>query len=296
MKSPFHIEKIPIIECRTISEFETHVKPNRQPVVMRGFIDDWVALQLWDFDYLRDALRDSDLDVYQSSDRFFPGEYRASPDGKTKICDGRKTTGMKGDDFFKKLLDPSKERYYLHAFELPQMLADQVGGHSFDSFFARRFLWLSAAEHVTPIHFDSSDNILAQIVGEKSLLLFDPRYFDEMYLYGCDHRYSRHSQVFDITNIDFKYFPKLENITGFQASLKPGDALFIPNFWWHHAESRSFSASVNTWWNADPLPNFDELITKWLDLRADLFNSLPSSMSPRYKAYFARVLLFSDIP
>ena len=36
-----------------------------------------------------------------------------------------------------------------------------------------------------------------------------------------------------------------------QADLEPGDAVYIPSFWWHNVESLdSFSVLVNYWWGA----------------------------------------------
>ncbi len=37
------------------------------------------------------------------------------------------------------------------------------------------------------------------------------------------------------------------------ADLEPGDALYIPYFWWHHVQSLSdFNILVNFWWDRAP--------------------------------------------
>ena len=184
---------------------------------------------------------------------------------------------------------------YVHAASVPPELAGDISTPASNDRDIRSFLWISRADHVTPTHFDSSPNVLAQIVGSKTLVLFAPDQFDNLYVHGCDHRYARHSQVFDLEGVDLERHPRIAQLTGHVAELGPGEALYIPNFWWHCAYSRSFSVSINTWWNDEPFDGFVDIIERWADLRADLFAALPEAMPIRYKAYLSRVLLFADL-
>ena len=55
----------------------------------------------------------------------------------------------------------------------------------------------------------------------------------------------------DIKNPDYKCHPKYKEAVkaGFQATLQPGDAIFIPALWWHGVESlETFNILVNYWW------------------------------------------------
>ena len=62
----------------------------------------------------------------------------------------------------------------------------------------------------------------------------------------------------DFDNPDFKRFPRYEQAIprGRVIELEPGDAVYIPNMWWHQVEALSeFNVLVNYWWNTFPKVN-----------------------------------------
>jgi hypoxia-inducible factor 1-alpha inhibitor (HIF hydroxylase) len=46
----------------------------------------------------------------------------------------------------------------------------------------------------TPAHFDEAFNIFTQIHGRKKFILFDPKYFPNLYLYPFHHPCDRQCQ------------------------------------------------------------------------------------------------------
>jgi hypothetical protein len=278
-----------------LAELERDVLPRRTPVLVTGLSETWPALERWTPEYLQGALENELLSVYVSPDRFFPGEFAAPPDGRSKAVDGRRTERMPGKTFLAKWRTAEAARYYVHAFPLSQRLAADIEFEALGRDDIGKFMWLSGEGHVTPTHFDGSHNIFVQVVGTKRVYLFEPPHFDHLYLHGVDHRYSRHSQLFDLENIDFEAYPRASQLRGLTAELGPGSALFIPNFWWHCVHTTSASVSVNFWWNSEPFPRYDELTQYWTTLRQAFFESLPDEMPPRMKAYFLKLLLFTDV-
>src|SRR3546814_11344692 len=57
---------------------------------------------------------------------------------------------------------------------------------------------------------------------------------------------------------DFERFPRFREAMAMArvALLEPGDALFLPRYWWHHVTSLGpFNAMVNYWWGGDDEPH-----------------------------------------
>jgi hypothetical protein len=86
------------------------------------------------------------------------------------------------------------------------------------------------------LHYDflESHAYLAQIVGRKRCVLFSPA--DSAALYD--------GKV-NVDAPDFEKFPLLQNATAYECTLEPGELLFIPFRWWHHAVCLEKSITVN---------------------------------------------------
>ncbi|MCY1369463.1 Cupin-like domain protein [compost metagenome] len=103
---------------------------------------------------------------------------------------------------------------------------------------------------LTPLHRDDSDNLFAQVWGEKSMLLAAPHHRIALGslstspnggLEGCD---------FDPSNPNFEEFPTAKHVSFFAVHLKPGDLLFLPEGWFHQVRSLTSSLSINFWVNS----------------------------------------------
>jgi hypothetical protein len=291
----FPTEPVREIEIRTLEALEREVIKTRQPLRVRGLTEEWPAVRRWTTEHLREQLASSMLAVYASPDRFFPGENHNPSDGISKAREGRRTVRMSGEDLFRRLAEEGDARYYAHACDLAPALADAIPLAGPERIDIGKFMWMSGPGHTTPTHFDGSDNLLVNIVGEKRVVLFEPAHFENLYVHGVDHRYSRHSQVFDLEAIDHEQFPRTRHLRGLTTTLGPGDALYIPNFWWHAVETTRAAVSVNFWWNSEPFPGYADLLEAWLPRRRELLDALPADMPERMKAYFLRLLLFVDL-
>jgi hypothetical protein len=56
----------------------------------------------------------------------------------------------------------------------------------------------------------------------------------------------------DVKKPDFDKYPNFKDAleVAQEVILNPGDALYIPSFWWHNVESESdISGLINYWWN-----------------------------------------------
>jgi hypothetical protein len=103
-------------------------------------------------------------------------------------------------------------------------------------------LWIQPRGHFSYMHIDSEhDNLHALVHGMKRFLMAPPAAFDPFYHYGW-----RVSEV-DPFRPDLVKYPRFANVTLYEASLEPGDILYIPGYWWHTAETDSTCISVNQW-------------------------------------------------
>jgi len=98
-------------------------------------------------------------------------------------------------------------------------------------------MWLSMGGQRSDLHYDQGDFLLAQIDGQKHFLMADPA--DSRYLYSDFPRHHKRVGMAGLNakRVDLKMFPKASEITLYEATLNPGDMIFIPSMWWHLVSS-----------------------------------------------------------
>jgi hypothetical protein len=113
---------------------------------------------------------------------------------------------------------------------------------------ARVNLWVGTANTVSELHHDLTPNMFAQVLGEKRFILFSPDHVHSMYPKSGE---DFHISGVDPVRPDLQAYPRFAEATPFVVTLKAGEILFLPSFWWHHVTSLSMSISVNQWWRSD---------------------------------------------
>ena len=113
---------------------------------------------------------------------------------------------------------------------------------------------------------------MVQISGDKSLTLFEPHQNENLYeghipeaLLGYDkanrkiyrkkllESTSMVMSPVDITDPDYERFPNFAHTKRLKCTLKPGDVLYMPAFWWHEVQSypdalEQRNLAVNYWY------------------------------------------------
>lgn len=103
----------------------------------------------------------------------------------------------------------------------------------------------------TQTHHDPDHNLACVLAGRRRFLLFPPEQVSNLYIGPIDQRYPPPLSLVDPDAPDFERFPRFRRAIGTArvAFLEPGDALFIPRYWWHHVTSlESYNVLVNYWW------------------------------------------------
>jgi hypoxia-inducible factor 1-alpha inhibitor (HIF hydroxylase) len=87
-----------------------------------------------------------------------------------------------------------------------------------------------------------------QVSGRKQLLLFPPGQTYNLYPYPASHPMHAFAMV-DVESPDTRTFPSFSRAAGIEAILEPGDALWLPSFYWHYVKqiAGDETISLNFW-------------------------------------------------
>jgi hypothetical protein len=112
-------------------------------------------------------------------------------------------------------------------------------------------LWAGNAV-IAPTHYDMSDGLACAVAGHRRFTFFPPEQLPNLYVGPLDFNpVGQPTSMVNVNKPDFERHPRFaEALAAAEiAELEPGDAVFIPNMWWHQVEALdSFALLVNYWW------------------------------------------------
>ncbi|MFC4700505.1 cupin-like domain-containing protein [Glaciecola siphonariae] len=118
-------------------------------------------------------------------------------------------------------------------------------------------LWTGNRSRVAA-HFDATDNVACVLAGARKFTLFPPDQWDNLYVGPIEFNPAGQAiSLVDFKEPDLARFPNFAHALeqGFEVTLYPGDAIYIPSMWWHHVEAlSSFNLLQNYWWRQAPEP------------------------------------------
>lgn len=128
-------------------------------------------------------------------------------------------------------------------------------------------LWLGGAVH-TRTHNDRDHNLACVMAGRRRFVLFPPDQVANLYVGPPDN--PPPLSLVDPEAPDLVRFPRFAQAIAAArvAFLEPGDALFMPRYWWHHVTSLDpYNAMVNYWWGGTADDPNDAFLTALLAFR-----------------------------
>ncbi len=207
------------------------------PVVLKGYGNHWEAKSKWTLDFL------SNLE----SEEAITLEIGANNQNETNFVkqDLRNYIKSIQEGILKKEKDPA----YLTLFNIfdrfPHLKKD-IDLSIFTKYTKKNdvFAWIGPKGTVTGFHYDSLNNLLAQIMGKKLVVLVAPKYRKQMYV-SKKFEYGAISSQVDVNNYNQERHPLFKDAEFSSVVLEPGDVLFIPKKWWHYVRSLDTSISIS---------------------------------------------------
>ena len=117
------------------------------------------------------------------------------------------------------------------------------------------WLWLGNAV-TAATHYDNLDGINCIVAGRKRFTFFPPDQFPNLYVGPLDLAPGgQPTSLVKVSEADLERFPRFAEALAHAETVdvEPGDAIFIPAFWWHNVESlEPLNLSMNYWWFEGP--------------------------------------------
>lgn len=246
-------------ETITPEQFAQVTLREARPVLFKGLVASWPAVTkgLQSAEALADYLKALDNGVPTSvmeGHNSMKGQLAYGPDMTDFNFHRRVKTISAGiDQLINAMAHPNPPYTYIQSTpvheHLPGFLRDHINPILPPSIPPR--IWISNATRAQT-HNDQDHNIACVVAGHRRFILFPPEQVKNLYIGPMDHTPSgRAISLASLEAPDFERFPRLRDAlaTAQVAEMEPGDALYIPKYWWHHVQSLDpFNVLVNYWW------------------------------------------------
>lgn len=286
------------IQVPSIEEFDSQIEPQNTPAVFRGCLKDWKAFCSWNpasggLDYLQERVGFAVVEVMLSrSAPIFYGDIRShervpvlfssfmefckrtslSKDNGHTVCSELEKHQSPAPDadlcssFMKAgeqiylaqvpiLSKENEERVQLEILrediELPSFLVSKK--------LTSINLWMNNAQSRSNTHYDPHHNLLCIVAGCKQVVLWPPSAGPLLYPMPIYGEASNHSSV-ALDSPDFSIHPRFQSAFDHSQKvvLRAGDALFIPEGWFHQVDSDELTIALNFWWQSNVMSSMLE--------------------------------------
>jgi hypothetical protein len=275
--------------------FENEILPANQPVVFRDLLRSWPAVQAGRrsrasvVDYFKQFDQGGAVNAIvgppEINGRFFYSEnYQDFNFGPRRVA-----IGAALDTLLSLAEDARPPAIALQAMNVPDILPSFLGEHPMpllDSAVEPR-LWISNRSMIAA-HFDNFHNIACVVGGRRKFTVFPPDQVGNLYI-GPLLKTPGGSpiSVVDLREPDYARFPKFQQAleSAQEATLEPGDAIYIPILWWHGVESlEPLNILVNYWWNDAASAHHTPILALMHGML--LMSGLPEAERAAWRAFF----------
>ncbi|GAA4645197.1 hypothetical protein GCM10023115_31570 [Pontixanthobacter gangjinensis] len=253
-----NLEAIPKVDRISKAEFLREYVQPQKPVVIKRLIDDWPAYKKWDLDYVNKMAGDRTVPLYD--DRPISSKYKFN----------EAHAQMKMSQYIELLKKgPSNYRIFLYNLlkEVPAFQEDfkfpDVGLRFLKQL---PMLFFGGENSRVFMHYDIDyANILHfHFHGKKQCILFPPS--ESKHLYKVPHALIAREDI-DFNDPDFEKFPVLKKARGYITELEHGEALYMPEGYWHHMTYLTAGFSMSLRATPRTLTNFSKAVYNLIFMR-----------------------------
>ncbi|MGZ3862244.1 MAG: cupin-like domain-containing protein [Bacteroidia bacterium] len=283
------LQKVDVVQDISPEDFYKRYFKTQTPLVIKGMARNTFAGRWWSLDYFKDTMGDTVVDVYDNK-KGNPSSANTTADMKMKLSDfiNEISSSEKCDlriflyNMFKHNPQLKKE------FPCPKLfegLLDKIG-----------HMFFGGKNTTVRIHYDiDMSNVMhTHFGGKKRVVLIAPEYSYLLYCLPLN-TYS----LIDPDKPDYKRYPGLALVKGYDFIIEPGDSVFIPAGYWHYMTYLepgfsvsyrkmpvSISAKVAGFLNLFVYMPLDKMLNgiygpKWLEVKKGIANNRADWMIKR---------------
>jgi hypothetical protein len=285
--------------------FHAEIEPLNRPAVLRGLVDHWPAVKC-----ARESTRALTDYLYRHcNDKPVP-TFMAEPKIQGRFF---YTDDLLGLNFSRLRVPLSKilafllhelgnmqaPALYAGAVPLGEHLPGLLAEHRLDllppDMPRQTSIWIGNRTRVAA-HWDQPHNVACVINGRRRYTLFPTEQIKNLYIGPLDRTPAGAPvSLVDFQNPDFERYPRFREALAHAelAELGPGDALYMPSLWVHHAESLdAFGLMMNFWWQSWPAQVMSPYLTMLHALLT--IRDLPPAVRAGWRALFDLYVFHSD--
>jgi len=239
------MSKVDIVENISVEDFEAKYLNAEKPVLIKNYTKEWKALN-WTLESMKEKAghnevfvrRNTAQESYKIGQKYNIQSMKFANyiDNLMKGNEASRTSYLAVQNIGRALPELSKD------IEVPTYVKKLHGGP---------FLWLARKGHYEFCHFDPDDNFLIVLSGEKRVRLYPAKELINMYPNELGSKGRTIQSRVDCDSPDFKTHPKFNGVECYECTVRSGEMLFFPAFWWHQVTSVEQTISVNMFFGND---------------------------------------------
>lgn len=241
MKSNRKLNLQSVDRVKTISPedfLEKYVKPQK-PVVIEQLTHDWPAYKKWSLSYFKEIAGDLEVPLYDNRPVSAKNKFN-QPHAKMKLKD------------YVDLLKQGPTGYRIFLFNMMKVVPELQNHFTIPNLgikFIKQlpFLFFGAENSSVFMHYDIDfANILhIHFEGKKRCIIYPPS--ETKYLYKVPNALISLNEI-NFNDPDLEKFPALTLAKGYKTYLEHGEALYMPEGYWHNMTylTPGFSMSLRT--------------------------------------------------
>ncbi|AVR44510.1 cupin [Christiangramia fulva] len=257
-KEMMKLQPIPRVEKISKDDFVRNFVQPQKPVVIEKLIENWPAFKKWDLDYISKIAGEKTVPLYD--DRPISSEFKFNePHAEMKMAD------------YINLLKSGPTNYRIFLYHLMKEVPELQKDFKFPDIGLRfikqlPMLFFGGENSQVFMHYDIDyANILhCHFHGKKQCILFPPA--ESKHLYKVPHALISREDI-NFNDPDFDKFPALKNASGYITELSHGEALYMPEGYWHHMTYLSPGFSMSLRATPRTLTNFSKAVYNLVIMR-----------------------------